>query len=70
MGTGFLGSTNWQPAATTWFETRDVAALKAASDGRFWDIDTGHDLMLTEPDQVTDRLLEVAAWVERQGNRT
>jgi len=49
---------------------RDVAALRLASDGRFWDIDTGHDLMLTEPDKVTERLLDVAAWVEdRKGQR-
>jgi hypothetical protein len=25
-----------------------------------WDIDTGHDLMLTEPQWVTDRLLDLA----------
>jgi hypothetical protein len=25
-----------------------------------WDIDTGHDLMITEPDQVTKALLDVA----------
>ena len=40
---------------------RDVAALKAASNGRFWDIDTGHDLMITEPDKVTALLAKVAA---------
>jgi pimeloyl-ACP methyl ester carboxylesterase len=45
---------------------RDVPALKAASEGRFWDIDTGHDLMLTEPDKVTECLLEIAAWVENR----
>ena len=28
--------------------------------GRVWDIDTGHDLMLTEPDWVADRLLALA----------
>jgi hypothetical protein len=26
-----------------------------------WDIDTGHDLMITEPRQVTDALAAVAA---------
>jgi pimeloyl-ACP methyl ester carboxylesterase len=41
--------------------TRDVPALKAASDGRVWDIDTGHDLMITEPKAVTDLLLRVAS---------
>jgi hypothetical protein len=39
---------------------RDVAALKTAAEGRFWDIDTGHDLMLTEPDWVAEMLLRVA----------
>jgi pimeloyl-ACP methyl ester carboxylesterase len=39
---------------------RDVALITARSDGRVWDIDTGHDLMITEPDWVVDRLEEVA----------
>lgn len=40
---------------------RDVPALEAASDGRVWDIDTGHDLMITEPKAVADLLLRVAS---------
>lgn len=47
-------------ASTT--DTRDpeiIAAAKAA--GRFWEIDTGHDLMITEPDFVAKALTEVAA---------
>lgn len=40
---------------------RDMALLHERSHGRVWEIDTGHDLMLTEPDWVTDRLCEVAA---------
>jgi pimeloyl-ACP methyl ester carboxylesterase len=42
--------------------TRDpdlIATARAA--GRFWEIDTGHDLMITEPQKVTDALLEIAA---------
>jgi hypothetical protein len=34
---------------TSTLQFRDVAALKALSDGRVWDIDTGHELMITEP---------------------
>jgi len=34
---------------------------KARSAGRLWDIDTGHDLMITEPRAVADALLEIAA---------
>jgi hypothetical protein len=34
---------------------------KARAAGRLWDIDTGHDLMITEPRAVADALLEVAA---------
>jgi pimeloyl-ACP methyl ester carboxylesterase len=42
--------------------TRDVAMIeKAQSEGRFWSINTGHDLMITEPDLVTEALLQVAA---------
>lgn len=40
---------------------RDMDRLRANSGGRVWDIDTGHDLMLTEPEWVADRLQDVAA---------
>jgi hypothetical protein len=33
----------------------------ARAAGRLWDIDTGHDLMITEPAAVADLLLRVAA---------
>lgn len=46
---------------TTTLGGRDVERLKAVSNGRFWDVDTGHDLMLTEPEWVADKLLKVAA---------
>lgn len=36
------------------------AALKALSDGRYWEFDTGHDLMITEPQAVADALLQLA----------
>jgi len=39
---------------------RDMARLTANSQGRVWDIDTGHDLMLTEPEWVAARLEDVA----------
>jgi pimeloyl-ACP methyl ester carboxylesterase len=41
--------------------SRDVAALKALANGRFWDIDTGHDLMITEPEAVAELLLGLAS---------
>jgi len=41
--------------------TRDPALLdKARSENRLWSIDTGHDLMITEPDWVAQALREVA----------
>jgi hypothetical protein len=50
---------------------QDVAAVlryrdpeliaEARAGGRLWDIDTGHDLMITEPRRVADALLQVAA---------
>ena len=40
---------------------RDVPALKAKAQGRFWEIDTGHDLMITEPEKVAEMLLRLAA---------
>jgi hypothetical protein len=42
--------------------TRDTALIeRAKNEGRLWSIDTGHDLMITEPDLVTDALIQVAA---------
>jgi pimeloyl-ACP methyl ester carboxylesterase len=47
---------------TSTLATRDAEKMdKARADGRLWDIDTGHDLMITEPGAVADALLQVAA---------
>jgi len=47
---------------TSTLATRGPALMeKARSENRLWDIDTGHDLMITEPDAVAAALLEVAA---------
>jgi len=41
--------------------TRDPALIDPArAEGRLWSIDTGHDLMITEPDFVADALDEIA----------
>jgi pimeloyl-ACP methyl ester carboxylesterase len=46
---------------TSTLATRDKALLDTArEEGRFWDIDTGHDLMITEPGKVTRALVQVA----------
>ena len=42
--------------------TRDPELIgKARAAGRLWEIDTGHDLMITEPRAVADALLEIAS---------
>jgi pimeloyl-ACP methyl ester carboxylesterase len=47
---------------TSTLATRDPELMaQARSAGRLWEIDTGHDLMITEPVAVTDALLQVAA---------
>jgi pimeloyl-ACP methyl ester carboxylesterase len=46
---------------TSTLATRDPGLMaEARAGGRLWDIDTGHDLMITEPQAVTDALLEIA----------
>jgi pimeloyl-ACP methyl ester carboxylesterase len=46
---------------TSTIPTRDRALMeRARTTGRLWDIDTGHDLMITEPKAVADALLEIA----------
>ena len=47
---------------TSTLATRDAELMaKARAEGRLWDIDTGHDLMITEPQMVAAALLEIAA---------
>ena len=46
---------------TATIPTRGRALVeRARAAGRLWDIDTGHDLMITEPKAVADALLEIA----------
>jgi pimeloyl-ACP methyl ester carboxylesterase len=46
---------------TSTLATRDPELMeKARADGRLWEIDTGHDLMITEPVAVADALLQIA----------
>jgi pimeloyl-ACP methyl ester carboxylesterase len=47
---------------TSTIPTRDRALMeRAREEGRLFDIDTGHDLMITEPQFVADTLCEIAA---------
>jgi hypothetical protein len=46
---------------TSTLATRDPELMaKARGEGRLWDIDTGHDLMITEPERTADALQQVA----------
>jgi hypothetical protein len=46
---------------TSTLASRDPELMgQARAQGRLWDIDTGHDLMITEPDLTADALLQVA----------
>jgi Alpha/beta hydrolase family len=47
---------------TSTLTSRDPELVaNARAEGRLWDINTGHDLMMTEPEAVADRLLRVAS---------
>jgi len=47
---------------TSTLPTRDRKLMEdARAAGRLWDIDTGHDLMITEPKFVAEALMEIAA---------
>ena len=47
---------------TSTLSTRDPVLMhQAGTAGRLWDIDTGHDLMITEPQLVAEALLQVAS---------
>jgi pimeloyl-ACP methyl ester carboxylesterase len=46
---------------TSTLATRDRELMTTArNENRLWDIDTGHDLMITEPRAVTDALIEIS----------
>lgn len=45
---------------TSTLATRDRARMDQLTQGRVWDIDPGHDLMITEPGKTADALLRVA----------
>jgi hypothetical protein len=46
---------------TSTLATRDPELMaKARAEGRLWDVDTGHDLMITEPEAVAELLEQVA----------
>jgi pimeloyl-ACP methyl ester carboxylesterase len=46
---------------TSTLATREKDLIeKARAEGRLWDIDTGHDLMITEPRRTADALMQVA----------
>ncbi len=47
---------------TSTVATREKSLMdQARTAGRLWEIDTGHDLMITEPARTADALLQVAA---------
>jgi pimeloyl-ACP methyl ester carboxylesterase len=58
----FAALPQYHIVCTSTLATRDPELMeKARADGRLWEIDTGHDLMITEPAAVTDALLQIAA---------
>ncbi|BBZ41077.1 alpha/beta fold hydrolase [Mycobacterium conspicuum] len=46
---------------TKYMYWRDVEGLRRKADGRVWDLDTGHDMMITAPDWVAEKLMQVAS---------
>jgi pimeloyl-ACP methyl ester carboxylesterase len=43
----------------------DIAHLRDLAEGRMWELRTGHDMMLTEPDWIADKLSATAEWLPR-----
>ena len=59
---GYAKIPQYHIVCTSTLATRDPSLIgEARAAGRLWDIDTGHDLMITEPERVADALLAVAA---------
>lgn len=47
-------------STTLFMSLRNADNLRRQAQGRLWDIDTGHDLMITEPGKVADLLDHIA----------
>jgi hypothetical protein len=47
-------------STTAFMSLRNADKLRQRSNGRLWDIDTGHDLMITEPRKVAELLDHIA----------
>lgn len=45
---------------TLYMRWRDLNALREKANGRLWDLDTGHDMMITEPGWVAEKLMLAA----------
>jgi pimeloyl-ACP methyl ester carboxylesterase len=59
---GYAKIPQYHIVCTSTLATRDAGLMaEARAAGRLWDIDTGHDLMITEPERVADALAAVAA---------
>jgi pimeloyl-ACP methyl ester carboxylesterase len=59
---GYAKIPRYHVVCTSTLATRDPGLIaEARASGRLWDIDTGHDLMITEPQKVSDALLTVVA---------
>jgi pimeloyl-ACP methyl ester carboxylesterase len=59
---GYAKIPQYHIVCTATLATRDPDLMEEArAAGRLWDIDTGHDLMITEPRKVADALAAVAA---------
>ena len=59
---GYAEIPQYHIVCTPTLASRDPGLIaEARAAGRLWDIDTGHDLMITEPQRVADALAAVAA---------
>ena len=59
---GYAKIPQYHIVCSSTLDTRDPGLIaEARAAGRLWDIDTGHDLMITEPGRVADALAAVAA---------
>ncbi len=59
--TAYLEIPQYHVVCTSTLQGRGSLVEEARRDGRLWSIDTGHDLMVTEPAKVTEALLAIAA---------
>ena len=55
---------------TMFMDVRPIDTLRQKANGRLWELDTGHDMMITAPEWVAEKLMLVASLADESLHQT